>query len=120
SPSHPLTDREYHALADSVMEYLEHTLEEIGEEANITGFDVVVAAGVLNLSLGDMGTYVINKQPPNKQIWLSSPISGPKRFDYVPATKHWTYLRTGERLADLLSAELSAHLKQEVKLSEDL
>lgn len=30
-----------------------------------------------------MGTYVLNKQPPNKQIWLSSPISGPKRYDWV-------------------------------------
>lgn len=26
---------------------------------------------------------MLNKQPPNKQIWLSSPVSGPKRYDYV-------------------------------------
>lgn len=26
---------------------------------------------------------MLNKQPPNKQIWLSSPLSGPKRYDYV-------------------------------------
>jgi frataxin len=31
-------------------------------------------SGVLTLCLGDHGTYVINKQPPNKQIWLSSPL----------------------------------------------
>ena len=31
--------------------------------------------GVLTLKLGEHGTYVVNKQPPNKQIWLSSPIS---------------------------------------------
>ncbi len=30
-------------------------------------------SGVLTLRLGPRGTYVINKQPPNKQIWLSSP-----------------------------------------------
>lgn len=29
--------------------------------------------GVLNLRLAGHGTYVINKQPPNKQIWFSSP-----------------------------------------------
>jgi hypothetical protein len=34
---------------------------------------VVGQSGVLTLILGDNGTYVINKQPPNKQIWLSSP-----------------------------------------------
>lgn len=31
-------------------------------------------SGVLTVKLGgDLGTYVINKQTPNKQIWLSSP-----------------------------------------------
>jgi frataxin len=42
-----------------------------------------VQQGVLTISFPTIGTYVVNKQPPNKQIWLSSPISGPKRFDYV-------------------------------------
>ena len=35
--------------------------------------------GVLTLNLGSHGTYVINKQAPNKQIWVSSPVSGPVR-----------------------------------------
>ena len=30
-------------------------------------------SGVLTVKVGDHGTYVINKQTPNKQIWLSSP-----------------------------------------------
>lgn len=29
---------------------------------------------VLTLKLGSLGTYVINKQTPNRQIWLSSPV----------------------------------------------
>ena len=29
---------------------------------------------VLTLRLGDLGTYVVNKQTPNRQIWLSSPV----------------------------------------------
>lgn len=40
-------------------------------------------SGVLSLTFPPIGTYVLNKQPPNKQIWLSSPKSGPKRYDYV-------------------------------------
>lgn len=35
---------------------------------------------MLSLVLPPNGTYVINKQPPNKQIWLSSPVSGPDRY----------------------------------------
>lgn len=42
--------------------------------------------GVLTAVISEaFGTYVINKQAPNKQIWLSSPVSGPKRYDYIQA-----------------------------------
>jgi frataxin len=43
-------------------------------------------SGVLNLSLPPHGHYVVNKQPPNQQIWISSPISGPSRFGYSGPT----------------------------------
>ena len=62
---------------------------------------------------------MINKQPPNKQIWLSSPVSGPKRYDYVHRgegmnqkagtgvdTGEWVYLRDGSTLSSLLRREL--------------
>lgn len=69
----------------------------------------------------------MNKQPPNKQIWLSSPVSGPKRYDWVVtgAGQHekedsvadagddgrggkWIYLRDGSSLSDLLKKEVGA------------
>lgn len=58
------------------------------------------------------GTYVINKQTPNKQIWLSSPRSGPKRFDYVPSASgsehgYWIYKHTGVVLHELLDKEMA-------------
>jgi len=36
--------------------------------------------GVLTVRLGRHGTYVLNKQTPNRQVWLSSPVSGPFRY----------------------------------------
>jgi frataxin len=61
---------------------------------------------------------VINKQPPNKQIWLSSPISGPKRYDYVYVedkkqgikVASWIYLRDLSSLHDLLAEETGVDL----------
>lgn len=41
-------------------------------------------SGVLTVKLGDKGTYVINKQPPNKQIWLSSPVRSVWSPPFVP------------------------------------
>lgn len=82
------------------------------------------SAGVLTVYIDGKGTWVINKQPPNRQIWLSSPISGPRRFDWVEtgtgggkgrgargrnACGKWMCLRQGEQcvgLGELLRREL--------------
>ncbi|TPX72375.1 ferroxidase [Spizellomyces sp. 'palustris'] len=115
-----LDERLYHKFADDTMDNLVEVLEELGELVDIDGYDVVFASGVLTLSLGSSGTYVINKQPPNKQIWLSSPVSGPKRFDWSASTEQWQCLRTNEVLEDMLSRELSSLLKREVDISSSL
>ncbi|GKT87441.1 mitochondrial iron uptake protein [Colletotrichum tofieldiae] len=58
---------------------------------------------------------------PNKQIWLSSPISGPKRYDWVivgdsqnekegTAAGAWVYTRDGSTLDDLFLKELDIDL----------
>lgn len=71
----------------------------------------------MTISVVGKGTYVINKQPPNKQIWLSSPISGPKRFDWCSLTdaaggkaggesNSWIYTRDGSSLSELILEEL--------------
>lgn len=93
-------------------------------------------SGVLTLKLGPHGTYVINKQPPNKQIWLSSPLrcarcrnfcvfnilltpcSGPKRYDYDSAHSQWVYARDGHTFDGLLTKELSDIFKKQVKLQD--
>lgn len=67
----------------------------------------------MTVNLGkSYGIYVINKQTPNKQIWLSSPRSGPKRFDFVAALNgadqgYWIYKHTGVVLHELLDEEMA-------------
>ncbi|GAA5959173.1 hypothetical protein JCM21900_001415 [Sporobolomyces salmonicolor] len=125
-----LDDKAYQSVSDRAMdsltEYLEEKLEDL--EGDTTGFDVEYSvstcgkSGVLTVNLGDKGTYVINKQPPNKQIWLSSPISGPKRYDYDVTHKVWFYHRNGELMHDLLNRELRELLGDEtiaVELGEE-
>ncbi|KAJ8102599.1 hypothetical protein POJ06DRAFT_52173 [Lipomyces tetrasporus] len=97
---------DYHAVADETLEnILEHCEDLADTEPKI---DVELAQGVLTLILPPHGTYVINKQPPNKQIWLSSPISGPKRYDLIDS--QWTDHRDGTTLGYLLRQEISEAL----------
>ncbi|GAA5848928.1 hypothetical protein JCM9279_004667 [Rhodotorula babjevae] len=121
-----LTERQYHDLSNKTMDSLTEYLEEELEDLDLPGLDVEYSAeltlcktstcgksGVLTLKLGDKGTYVINKQPPNKQIWLSSPVSGPKRYDYDSAQRVWFYARDGTTMHDLLNTELRDKLGDE-------
>lgn len=61
------------------------------------------------MKLGEGTTYVINKQTPNKQIWLSSPSSGPKRYDFINDT--WIYKHNGMSIFQLLNDEIPKILK---------
>lgn len=95
----------FDSLADSLT-------DEQGKE-----FDCTYSSGVLNVKLGgELGTYVLNKQTPNLQIWLSSPVSGPKRFDFVDNS--WVYKRTGESLHSILSKEFSECFKQNLDFTK--
>ncbi|TKA74761.1 hypothetical protein B0A55_03855 [Friedmanniomyces simplex] len=116
-----LSDEEYHLHADRYMETLHEKAEELQEGRE--DVEVDHAAGVLSITLPPNGTYIVNKQPTNKQIWLSSPLSGPKRYDWVVSGESmhqkaeggvgdWVYMRDGTRL--------SALLRKEVGISVDL
>ncbi|KAK6500954.1 Mitochondrial chaperone Frataxin [Arthrobotrys conoides] len=103
TPPSAMSMDEYHEIADETMDGIFTKLEELAEDDK--GLDVEFSAGVLTLDTPN-GTYVINKQPPNKQIWLSSPISGPKRYDWIEEEGQWVYSRDKSTLSSLLAEEV--------------
>ncbi|XP_023069007.2 frataxin, mitochondrial isoform X2 [Piliocolobus tephrosceles] len=74
---HPgsLDDTTYERLAEETLDSLAEFFEDLADKPyTFEDYDVSFGSGVLTVKLGgDLGTYVINKQTPNKQIWLSSP-----------------------------------------------
>ncbi|PWA02800.1 hypothetical protein BB558_001052 [Smittium angustum] len=74
--------------------------------------------GVLNINLGPNKVYVLNQQPPNRQIWLSSPISGPKRFEYDSETKLWISTKNEGSLIQMLNKELTDILHVKIEIPE--
>ncbi|BAD53291.1 putative frataxin [Oryza sativa Japonica Group] len=112
-----LPEDEYHKLADETIHDLLEKLEEYGDSLQMDGFDIDYGNQVLTLRLGELGTYVVNKQAPNRQIWLSSPVSGPSRFDWDAPTNCWIYRRTGANLVELLEKEIGELCGTPVELS---
>ncbi|NXD74215.1 FRDA protein, partial [Eolophus roseicapillus] len=70
-----LDENTYEKLAEETLDSLADFFEDLTDKPfTPEDYDVSLGSGVLTIKLGgDMGTYVINKQTPNRQIWLSSP-----------------------------------------------
>lgn len=98
----------YHAAADAELATLFGALEALAE-ATAPDAEVELAQGVLTARLPG-GTYVLNKQAPTRQIWWSSPVSGPKRFGFEPQRAVWVSARDGTALRALLDAEMERAL----------
>lgn len=129
---------ECEATLDHIAAVVEAELEASDELA--FAYDVNYEDGVVTLALGPHGTYVINKQTPNRQIWWSSPRrfvvnlaapffrrrsientqtlslatahSGPMRFQFNTTRRVWENVRDPSlpTLLELLGAELASLL----------
>ncbi|CAJ1944036.1 unnamed protein product [Sphenostylis stenocarpa] len=112
-----LEEGEFHRLADSTIHSVQEKLEDYGDMVEVDGFDIDYGNDVLTVKLGDLGTYVLNKQTPNRQLWLSSPLSGPSRFDWDRDTKAWIYRRNKANLYKILEGELEQLCGKPIVLS---
>mmetsp|Transcript_17888 Transcript_17888/g.33640 ORF Transcript_17888/g.33640 Transcript_17888/m.33640 type:complete len:186 (+) Transcript_17888:87-644(+) len=123
----PLND--FHHLADTELELMMDSLGVI--EDTLDDVDISFSQGILNIDLGDRGCWVINKQTPNRQIWWSSPLTGPRRYDYEPASADgsrpagWYVLKNvdtqnlGDDLMTTLRKEMYVTTGLEVAVSRD-
>lgn len=106
-----LDQDQYHRLADQALEGILDVLEESDSIDRIPNSDILYSSGVLTIALGrEKGTWVLNKQPPNRQIWTSSPIAGPRRYEFAPASGIWECVRTRTDLRRDLEQELQSVL----------
>lgn len=67
----------YHAAADETLETILDAVDDLDQQRD--DVECELASGVLTITCWD-GSWVINKQAPNKQIWVSSPL----RCDIFP------------------------------------
>lgn len=101
SQYHDVADDSLHTIQDAIEDLIEDNFDTDTSNNNNSNDDdtlpeVNYASGVLTLSLPPHGTWVINKQTPNQQLWWSSPLSGPRRYEYVEERERWVYTRVIE------------------------
>jgi frataxin len=95
-----MDEHAFEALASDTLARLAERIEDGLEDA-----DVELRAGILTLELSDGAQFVVNKHAPNRQIWVSSPVSGASHFAWNGAA--WISTRGPERLEPMLAAEFA-------------
>ena len=70
-------------------------------------FDVDLNGGILIIELENTAQYIINKNAPNYEIWMSSPLSGASHYYLDEDLETWVDTRNGDKFFEKLSQELS-------------
>lgn len=104
STANTITLERYSKEVEKTLNYINDYLEE--KELDI--FDnIVFSDGVLKITLAKNKNFVLNIQRPNLQLWLSSPISGPQRFEFDLNSQTWKNNRNTQDLLEILNKELN-------------
>ncbi len=74
-----MTEKEYLTLCNLELDTLQDRLEDLEDTHDI---EVKYVEGVLTVDCLNGKVFIINRQIPNRQIWYSSPVTGPCRFNY--------------------------------------
>jgi CyaY protein len=91
-----MTDNEYHQMVDAILLHLEESIDEIDS----VDLDYESAGGILTIEFPDRSKIIVNKQPPNLQIWVATKFDG-HHFDLVDGS--WIDNRTGKEFWALMS-----------------
>lgn len=94
-----MDESEFHRAADAVL---------AGIEAAVSGsgtLDADLEGGILTVECPDGSKVIVNKQAPNREIWVAARAGG---FHYRLADGRWRDTRSGEELHDALSRLLAA------------
>ena len=92
--------------AEQTINHIADTIEDLDTEGRI---DVDLNDSILTLETDD-GTFVINKQNAVREVWLSSPITGPYHFSFTKG--RWTN-KMGKDLFQILTEELNIDIQYE-------
>ena len=84
-----MTESEFHGAVDAVLARIESSLE--GEDA----LDIDLESGILTLTCADGSRVIVNRQTPNREIWVAARSGG---FHFAWRDGAWRDTRSGDEL----------------------
>lgn len=108
-------ESEYSRVADDLLDSLVDTLDDDA----LPFEDVEFSSGVISVVTGT-GVWIINKHSASRQVWLSSPRSGPSKYEFDPSSGTWRSEREDRRrLRDLLTEEFREVVGSDFAFEDD-
>jgi CyaY protein len=94
-----MTESEFHSAVDAVLARIESSVE------NAETLDVDLESGILTISCPDASRVIVNRQTPNREIWVAARSGG---FHFTWREGQWRDTRSGYELFASLSRILAA------------
>ena len=83
-----MTESEFHRAIDAVLARIEAAAED-------AGLDVDLEAGILTLTCADGSRIIVNRQTPNREVWVAARSGG---YHFSCREGAWRDTRSGEEL----------------------
>ena len=84
-----MNETEFHGAVEAVLARIERSIE--GSEA----LDCDLEAGILTVTCPDESRVIVNRQTPNREIWVAARSGG---FHFVLREGRWVDTRSGDEL----------------------
>jgi CyaY protein len=101
-----MTESDFHRAVEAILARIEASLED--EEA----LDVDLEGGVLTIECPDASRIIVNRQTPNREIWVAAKSGG---FHFVLREGAWRDTRSGDELFASLSRVIRAQAGVEAR-----
>ena len=103
-----MTETDFHRAVEAVLARIDGALDAHDE------LDVSLEEGVLTVECPDASRIIVNRQTPNREIWVAARSGG---FHYVLRDGEWRDTRTSEELFATLARLIKAQSGVEVAFS---
>ena len=84
-----MNETEFHRSVDAVLARIESAVEDVD------ALDVDLEAGILTITCPDDSRIIVNRQTPNREIWVAARSGG---FHFVAREGQWRDTRSGDEL----------------------
>ena len=101
-----MTESEFHGAVDAILSRVEASL---GGEDDL---DVDLESGILTITCADDTKIIVNRQTPNREIWVAARSGG---FHFTFRAGAWHDTRSGDELFASLARVIASQARVEVR-----